>query len=116
MDPAPYVAVPKAVYADEYTDPMAKIVPVRELRKNLSQLIDEVNDHNDYVVVTRNGVPTAALVSIDQYEALEETAEILSDPGALAAIEEGLAEAERGETITFAELRDELDQLRAKRA
>jgi prevent-host-death family protein len=94
---------------------MAKIVPVRELRKNLSQLLDEVSDHDDYVLVTRNGVPAAALVSIDQYEALEETAEILSDPDALAAIEEGLAEVARGETISFAELRDELAQLRAKR-
>jgi mRNA-degrading endonuclease RelE of RelBE toxin-antitoxin system len=35
-------------------------------------------------------------------EALEETAEILSDPDALSALEAGLAELERGETVTFA--------------
>lgn len=116
MNFAPDPAVSDSVYSTEYTNPMAKIVPVRELRKNLSQLIDEVNEHDDYVLVTRNGVPAATLISIDQYEALEETAEILSDPGALEAIEEGLAEAARGETITFAELREELAELRAKRA
>lgn len=39
---------------------------------------------------------------------LEETAEILSDPDAIAALEEGLGEIERGETVTLAELRKEL--------
>ncbi|MCW2979234.1 MAG: prevent-host-death family protein [Solirubrobacterales bacterium] len=58
--------------------------------------------------MTRDGVPAAALVAIDEYEALEETAEILSDPAAVAALEEGLGEIERGETVTLAELREEL--------
>jgi antitoxin YefM len=47
-------------------------------------------------------------VPIDEYEALEETAEILSDPDALSALEAGLAEIERGATVTLAELRNEL--------
>jgi antitoxin YefM len=50
----------------------------------------------------------AALVPIDEYEALEETAEILSDPAAIAVLEEGLGEIERGETVTLAELREEM--------
>jgi PHD/YefM family antitoxin component YafN of YafNO toxin-antitoxin module len=52
------------------------------------------------------------LSSTDKYELPEETAEILSDPDALAAIEVGLAEIERGETITLDELRSELDRRR----
>jgi antitoxin YefM len=100
------------VYAPVYTVFMAKSVPVRELRSNLSSLLDDVSDRRDHVLVTRNGTPAAALVPIDEYEALEETAEILSDPDALAALEAGLAELERGETITLAELRDELAERR----
>jgi prevent-host-death family protein len=87
---------------------MAKTVPVRELRNNLSSLLDDVSDRRDHVLVTRNGAPAAVLVPIDEYEALEETAEVLSDTDALAALETGLAEIERGETITLAELRSEL--------
>jgi antitoxin YefM len=45
---------------------------------------------------------------MDEYEALEETAEILSDPAAIAALEEGLGEIERGETVPLAQLREEL--------
>lgn len=71
-----------------------------------------MSNRRDHVVVTRNGAPAAALVPIDEYEALEETAEILSDPDALSALEEGLVESERGETITLAELRSELAERR----
>lgn len=92
---------------------MAKTVPVRELRSNLSSILADVSERRDHVVVTRNGSPAAALVPVDEYEALEETAEVLSDPDALAALEAGLAEIERGETVTLAELREELARRRA---
>jgi antitoxin YefM len=91
---------------------MAKTVPVRELRSNLSSLLDDVSDRRDHVLVTRNGAPAAALIPIDEYEALEETAEVLSDPDAIAALEAGLAELERGEGISLAELRKELAERR----
>lgn len=91
---------------------MAKTVPVRDLRANLSSLLDDVSDRRDHVLVTRNGTPAAVLVPIDEYEALEETAEILSDADALSALEAGLAEIERGETVTLSELRSELTERR----
>ena len=94
---------------------MPKVVPVRELRGKLSQLLDAVAYRRDHVLVTRNGKPVAALVPIDEYEALEESAEILSDPDALAAIEAGLAELSRDDTVTLAELRTELAERRAAR-
>jgi prevent-host-death family protein len=91
---------------------MAKTVPANELRAHLSSLLDEVSARRDHLLVTRNGVPAAALVPIDEYEALEETAEILSDPAAIAALEEGLGDIGRGETLTLAELREELADAR----
>lgn len=56
---------------------------MRELRSNLASLLNDVSDRRDHVLVTRNGKSAAA--PIDEYEALEETAEILSDPDALSA-------------------------------
>jgi antitoxin YefM len=101
-----------SAYTILYTPSMAKTVPVRELRANLSSLLDDVSDRRDHVLVTRNGAPAAALVPIDEYEALEETAEVLSDPDALTALEAGLAEIERGEVVTLSELRTELAERR----
>ena len=94
---------------------MAKTVPVREFRSRLSQLLSDVAERRDHVLVTRNGKPAAALVPIDEYEALEETAEILSDSVTLTAIEAGLAELTRDETVTLRALRAELAERRAAR-
>jgi antitoxin YefM len=105
----------QVVYAIRYTQSMTKIVPVREFRTNLSELLSDVADRRDHVLVTRNGKPAAALVPIDEYEALEETAEILSDSVTLAQIEAGIAELTRGESVTLDELRAELAERRASR-
>lgn len=94
---------------------MPRTVPVRELRSNLSRLLSDVADRRDHVFVTRNGRPAAVLVPINEYEALEETTEILSDPDALVAIEVGLAELTRDETVTLHDLRRELAARRPPR-
>ena len=94
---------------------MTKTVPVREFRTNLSELLSDVADRRDHVLVTRNGKPAAALVPIDEYEALEETAEILSDSVTLAQIEAGLRELAQGDSVTLEELRRELAERRASR-
>ena len=87
---------------------MSKTVPARELRSDLAHLLDEVADRREHVVVTRRGRPAAVLIPVDEYDALEETAEILSDLEAMAAIDEGLAEIDRGETVTLEELRAQI--------
>jgi antitoxin YefM len=103
------------VYAIRYILVVAKVVPVREFRTRLSELLGDVADRRDHVLVTRNGKPAAALVPIDEYEALEETAEILSDSATLSAIEAGLADLARGDSVTLDELRQDLAQRRAAR-
>jgi antitoxin YefM len=87
---------------------MAETVPVRELRSGLAHFIDRVADLREHVIVTRRGRPAAVLVPIDEYDALEETAEILSDNESLRAIEEGLRQIEHDETVTLAELRRDI--------
>ena len=105
---------PADVYSIWYTSCMSKTVPVRELRSELSQVIDQVADLREHVIVTRHGRPAAVLVPVNEYEALEETAEILSDTETMAAIEEGRSEVERGETVTLDELRQELRSRRRR--
>lgn len=55
------------------------------------------------------------MVPIDEYDALEETAEILSDDETLGAIEKGLRQIEHGETVTLAELRRDIAAQRRAR-
>jgi antitoxin YefM len=56
--------------------------------------------------VTRHGRPAAVLVPADEYEALEETAEILSDEATLEAIRRGLEDlAAAGDVVSLEEVR-----------
>lgn len=97
------------VYAGRYAAGMSKTVPVREFRTRLADLLDEVADRREHVTVTRRGRPAAVLVPVDEYEALEETAEILSDEEAIAAIRRGLDDLAAGDLVP-------LDQVRADHA
>jgi antitoxin YefM len=100
------------VYTIRYTKTVAQTIPVREFRSRLAELLSDVADRRDHVLVTRNGKPAAVLIPIGEYEALEETAEILSDPPTLAAIDGGLEDLVREETVTLEELRIEVARRR----
>jgi antitoxin YefM len=104
-----------SVYPIVYTPSMAEHVPVREFRSRLSELLDAVADRRDHILITRNGKPAAALVPIDEYQALEETAEVLSDADALDAIDEGIADLRRGEVVSLEDVRAELAERRRSR-
>ncbi len=86
---------------------MSKVVPVREFRSHLADLLDEVADRREHVTVTRHGRPAAVMVPIREYEALEETAEILSDDDTLAAIRDGHDDLAAGDVVALAQVREE---------
>ena len=67
------------------------VTPLTEARNRLSEIIDEVTSTGPGHVITKHGRPAVVVVDHDEYESLIETLNILSDPGAMAA----LAEAER---------------------
>jgi len=64
-------------------------VSVREARANLARLLDQAED-GEPTVITRGGAPVAAIVPIEEYEALEEAAdELLARKAVQTLAEEG---------------------------
>lgn len=80
-------------------------LPLAEIKKRLSEIVDGVEQRHDRVLLTRNGRPAAVILSPDDLESLEETLEILSNPEALQAIREAERGAEHGEFVSADELR-----------
>jgi prevent-host-death family protein len=85
-------------------------VTLSEAKAKLAALLGEVSELGEHVVITRSGRPTAVLLSVDDYEGLLETLEILADSDLAQAIRHGLEELERGETVGHDELWDELER------
>lgn len=81
------------------------VLPLAEIKKRLSEIVDGVVERHDRVLLTRNGRPAAVILSPDELESLEETLDILSDPEAMSAIRAAEAEIDAGEAVDADDLR-----------
>jgi prevent-host-death family protein len=59
---------------------------LRTIRDRFSEFIERVQKHHERVVVTRNGIPAAVLISPEDLESLEETLALLEDSEAVAEL------------------------------
>ena len=84
---------------------MDKTIPLASVKAHLSEIVDRVEAEHDRVILTRNGRAAAVIMSPDDLEALEETLDLLSSPGALEEIQAAREELERGSYFAAAELR-----------
>ena len=80
-------------------------LPLAEIKKRLSEIVDGVEQKHDRVVLTRNGRPAAVILSPDDLESLEETLAILSNPGAMREIRQAEVDIDQGRVMTAEELR-----------
>lgn len=74
-------------------------LPLAEARSRLSRLIDDAVQTHERFEITRSGRRAAVLLSADDYDTLQETLTVLSDPALLAAHREGAAAIAAGEYL-----------------
>ena len=68
-----------------------KTLSLSEAKMKLSELVEKVSTTDEEVVITKNGRPSAVLVSSDEFESWKETLEIKSDAAFMAEIKKGLS-------------------------
>jgi antitoxin YefM len=61
-------------------------IPVTKAKTKLLDMIRMIDDSENTVAITKNGVPKAVLMSMEQYEAMRETMAILGDPDMMKQI------------------------------
>ena len=76
-------------------------MPIVEARNELTSLPERLGHTHDTVTVTRRGKPVLAILPWDDYEALVETLEILSDEELLPRLRQGIKELKAGKTIPW---------------
>jgi antitoxin YefM len=79
-------------------------IPVTKAKSKLLDLIRKIESSDDTVAITKNGVPEAVLLSMNKFEGLVETLEVLSDEKAMKSIRRSIKEAREGKWLGFDEV------------
>ena len=64
------------------------------VKAEFSRFVESAEKTHERIVVTKNGRPAAVLIGVEDYEALLETLEILSDSELMSAINESRTSTE----------------------
>jgi antitoxin YefM len=84
---------------------MSETLSLANVKSKFSEMVDRVEHTHDRIVVTRNGRPAAVLISPDELASLEDTLELLSDPGAMRELAESRRAYNDGDFLTGDQLR-----------
>ena len=79
-------------------------IPVTKAKTMLLGMIRMIDDRENTVAITKNGIPKAVLMSMEQYEAMRETMIILGDQDMMKQIRQ--SQNERKEKKPLIDLED----------
>ncbi len=65
-------------------------------RANLASTMNRVCDNHEPIIITRNSEQAVVMISLDDYNAIEETAYLLRNPANARRLLESIAELESG--------------------
>ena len=71
-----------------------------DLRANLSAMMDKVNDDHEPLLVTRAKGKPVVVISLEDYDQLDETAYLLSSPANRAALDRAIGESDPKKFVT----------------
>lgn len=81
-----------------------KYVPITKAKNDLLELIRQVEKEDSTIAVTKNGVPAAVILSMDRFEGLLETLDILSDEETMKSLRRSIREARAGKWVRYEEV------------
>ncbi len=79
-------------------------IPVTKAKANLLDLVRKIKDSDDTIAITKNGMPEVVLISMNKFQGLLETMDILADEKAMKSIRKSIREAEKGMWVDFDEV------------
>ena len=71
-------------------------IPYTRLRSSLAREMDRVCEDHDPIIVTRKASASVVMISLEDYESLEETSYLLRSPKNARRLLESIAELETG--------------------
>ena len=87
---------------------MTKNVSLKSLRPRLPKIRAEVDSKMDRFIITKRGRPVALLMSIDDYESILETLDILSNSHLMKRIKRAKVDVKAGRVVSLDTIEREL--------
>lgn len=89
-----------------------EIIPITEAKTRIAELADRVAREHDHFTITRNGRADVMLISVAEYESMQETLDILADDETLADLRQSREDFDAGDSFNIGEVRAELERRR----
>ncbi len=86
-------------------------ITLKELRPKLPHVIRDVDEKLGRYIITKRGKPMAVMMSVDDYEGLVETLNILTDKGMLPKLKKAEQEIREGQFRSLNEIRKDLERV-----
>lgn len=87
-----------------YNLDMSDTISISNARANLPDLVKKVSENYDRIIITSHGKPTAAVISVEELESLEETAQVLAIPGIVEDIRKSEEQIKKGEVVRLEDI------------
>lgn len=81
------------------------LINLSDAKDKLSQLVKETAETTRQVIITVNGRNQVVLISMDEYESLKETIDILKDQTLVKKIMASMADIQKGNVVDFENIR-----------
>jgi antitoxin YefM len=79
-------------------------VPITRAKAKLLDMVREIHDRGGTIAITKNGVPKAVMISMEQWESTCETIAILADEKAMKQLRSSIRDEKMGKP--FIDLED----------
>ena len=84
---------------------MTHTITLKELRPDLPKVVEEIDTKWERYIVTKHGKPSVVMLSIEDYESLMETLDILADPEAMTGLRRGEEDIKKGRLKSWADVK-----------
>lgn len=77
------------------------VITYTAARENLAATMSQVCEDHDPVIITRKRDQAVVMISLEDYESLQETAYLLRSPVNAKRLSEGIAQLEKGKGVVM---------------
>jgi antitoxin YefM len=88
-------------------------VPITEVKSRIAEFADRVAREQDHLTITRNGRADVMLISVAEFESMQETLDILADEETLADLRQSQKDIEAGDTFSMEQVEADLERRRS---